>query len=696
MAFPPKKIKLKKAKDRMNNISNLEALERLCILVESAGIDIAPNFYQYADIAFGIANAVGEAGRVYFHRLCAVCPKYQYDNAERIFTNALKTGRGENGLGTVFHHAEQAGVNLGDLKRFVSTKTDFLGNFRTGARTLYTPRETTLDNNGKNGQKSLQNGQNSPQLPQLPPTPRGNSGTGKTGQNGLTEEEPEGLPYEGEYANTPAPFPTYEWPSFLQRILDCSTGIAQRDMLFCGTMGALGETVSPFTYFNYSNDKQYPNLQVFVIAPAASGKGAISWIRRLVMPFHKEKIARYEAAREAYQIAYRTWANEGRNRDEAQRPVCPRMELFFIAGDNTGTGIQENIIDNNGFGLIMEAEAEVLSAAIQSEYGHWSHTLRKAFDHEFLSYNRRKDKEYRECDCLRVSVVICGTPGQLKPFIPNTENGLFSRQLFYFMPSLEIYLNMFETGSKKDYSAEFMKWGERWKMVIDAIRTAVQTIEFLPNKEQTDKIHDYMSRLFYHAGTAHGGSMRGSVVRLAINLTRIMNVVALLRALNPLLMMEDENALKLKLQNITATLMECDGLSVADSSHPENVKDGIISKFILSINDADFEAVLNLAEPFYRHAEHALMSLPEEPIEKRKVTNKERFLASLPMSFTRQKAIQLGEKYGFTERSCEHILENLVSKGIIERIKRGEYRFVGGKRAKDLGRNPPNNAPKSE
>jgi hypothetical protein len=45
-----------------------------------------PRFFLFA---FGIANSVGEAGRVYFHRFCAVYPKYDYNNAERIFTNAL-------------------------------------------------------------------------------------------------------------------------------------------------------------------------------------------------------------------------------------------------------------------------------------------------------------------------------------------------------------------------------------------------------------------------------------------------------------------------------------------------------------------------------------------------------------------------------------------------------------------------------
>jgi hypothetical protein len=610
--------------------------------------------------------------------------------ADKLFTDAIAKGRGANGLGTVFYLAEQAGINLGDLKQFSEIPNGFPRKFHTGARTLYTLSSPTNIQYSQNRAKSADLPPKYPHLSPNYPHPGDNSRRGKDTAGGMVEEGVEDLPFEEEFSDIPAPFADYEWPRFLQRILDCSTGTAQRDMLFCSTMGALGETVSGITYFSYANDKQYPTLQVFVIAPAASGKGAISWVRRLVMPFHREKIARYEKAREAYQVALRTWLNEGKNRDETQRPVSPRMELFFIAGDNTGTGIQENIIDNNGFGLIMEAEAEVLSAAIQSEYGHWSHTLRKAFDHEFLSYNRRKDKEYRECDCLRVSVVICGTPGQLKPFIPDTENGLFSRQLFYFMPPLEVFLNMFENGSKKDYTVEFTQWGERWKMLVDAIRASVSSIEFVPTKEQTDRIHDCMSRLFYHAGTAHGGSMRGAVVRLAINLTRIMNVVALIRALDPLLMMEDTEALKGKLQNIAMALSECDGLEPDASTHPENAKDGIVSNYVLSINDADFEAVLNMAEPFYRHAEHALMSLPEEQTEQRKVSNKERFLASLPMSFTKQEANNLADNFNLSKKQCEHFLDRLVEKGVLERLKRGEYRFVGGRKGKTTDNNSEN------
>ncbi len=70
--------------------------------------------------------------------------------------------------------------------------------------------------------------------------------------------------------------------------------------------------------------------------------------------------------------------------------------MFLISGNNTGTGILQNIMDSDGTGLICEAEADTLSTAIGSDHGHWSDTLRKAFDHDRLSYNRRTDQEYRE------------------------------------------------------------------------------------------------------------------------------------------------------------------------------------------------------------------------------------------------------------------------------------------------------------
>jgi hypothetical protein len=617
---------------------------------------------------------VGEAGRVYFHRLCAVCPKYQYDNAERIFTNALKTGRGENGLGTVFHHAEQAGVHLGELKHQIRNTRGGAYDFRERARTYYTDFST----NNYNQNNPLQSTPKTRNDIPLNPNGIGFRGTTRNEQN-----ESDTLPYEKEYANMPEPFPEYQWPSFIQHILECGEDIAQRDMLFCGSLAALGATMCQLTYFRYGHKTIYPCLQVFVLAPAASGKGAINWIRYLAMPYHKEKIARYEAAMAQYKVDFHTWSNEGKARDESQRPIPPKLELFFISGNNSGTGIQENIIENSGKGFILEAEAEVLSTAIQADYGQWSHVLRKAHDHEFLSYNRRKDHEYRECDCIRLTVVICGTPGQLIQLIPGAENGLFSRQLFYYMPPLDEFKDMLNLDATEDYSDVFLRWGSRWKKVMDAISAATSSIQFIPSHTQAEMLHEQMSQLFRHAGAAHGGSMRSSVVRLAINLLRLMNVVALTRALDALLSEEEEEVLEEKLHNITHTLLTSPGLKAATGAPSENVIDGVITRFELFISDEDFCAVLKLSEPFYRHAEHALLSLPNDIPEERKVSSRERFLSRLSMSFTRQEYLLIGEEEGLNDKQCDYMIEKLLSKKILIRTGHGTYSFRGGHRPSD-------------
>lgn len=136
--------------------------------------------------------------------------------------------------------------------------------------------------------------------------------------------------------------------------------------------------------------------------------------------------------------------------------------MFLISGNNTGTGILQNIMDANGTGLICETEADTISAAIGSEYGHWSDTLRKAFDHDRLSYNRRTDQEYREVKKSYLSVLLSGTPAQVKPLIPSTENGLFSRQLFYYMHGIWAWINQFESG-EADLEAIFTDIGLEWK-----------------------------------------------------------------------------------------------------------------------------------------------------------------------------------------------------------------------------------------
>lgn len=91
----------------MNPLSDLE---RLVAAIEHQGANIAPTYQEYMPIAFATANDCGETGRTFFHRICRLSEKYLYEEADKLYDHALKAGNGRNGLGSVFHWAEIAGV----------------------------------------------------------------------------------------------------------------------------------------------------------------------------------------------------------------------------------------------------------------------------------------------------------------------------------------------------------------------------------------------------------------------------------------------------------------------------------------------------------------------------------------------------------------------------------------------------------
>lgn len=246
-----------------------------------------------------------------------------------------------------------------------------------------------------------------------------------------------------------------------------------------------------------------------VIAPPASGKGALTWVRRLAEPLHDALMESYSEKMKAYRLDKAQWDMLGKEKASKPEPEQPCMKMFLIAGDNSGAGMLENLMDANGAGLICETEADTVSTAIGTDYGHWSDTLRKSFDHERLAYNRRTNHEYRECKISYLSVLLSGTPAQVKPLIPSAENGLFSRQLFYCMPPIREWVDQFcESGI--DYDRMFTLWGERWKCLLDALTAVVSGINLKLTEEQKEEFNVHFSRIFGRAGAAHGDPMKSA------------------------------------------------------------------------------------------------------------------------------------------------------------------------------------------
>lgn len=599
----------------MNPLSDLE---RLVAAIEHQGANIAPTYQEYMPIAFATANDCGEAGRTFFHRICRLSEKYVYEEADKLYDHALKAGNGRNGLGSVFHWAEIAGVK---------TDKQLADTFRQYLRENKNPSNL-----------------------QAPLTP--------THAHTYARED------------LPPAFPDYPWPPFIKQMIDCGNSIAQRDILLLGVFTVLGGTLNKRVRVLYGQKYMYPCLQTFIVAPPASGKGALTWVRRLAEPIHEELMARYKDSLKNYREEKNRWDSLGKKRSETPEPEQPPLKMFLIAGDNSGTGILENLIEADGVGLICETEADTVSTAIGADHGHWSDTLRKCHDHERLAFNRRTNREYRECPASYLSVLLSGTPAQVRPLIPSAENGLFSRQLFYRMPPIDEWADQFEQGDE-DMDSLFSDWGKQWKMLVDYLRERVNIIQFHLSDTQKERFNSCFARIFGHAGLSYGYPMRSSVARIAINICRIASVVAFLRSVESLLTPQ-------AILDSQFSILNCPGLSSAPEIPEENVRDGIVPSLELRINDDDFQAVLSLVEPLYRHSAGILSLLPSDEVPRsRTPTPQEALFAALPLSFNRQQALEEAERNNIPTATLDTCLKRMQERGTLEKNGRGEYSFGG-------------------
>ena len=592
-------------------MTDIESLRRLTEAVETAGADIAPTYAEYVQLAFAIATDCGEAGRKFFHRLCRTSAKYQREHAERIFSNALTTRHGEVHLGTAFHLAETANVKL--------CNTEVMNNRRNTENTENTPSKVLTHAHVYNKV-----------------------------ENDEPDESEELL--NGSDPNQPLPtFPEADWPKILLLIMSYATSPTQRDVMLIGALTAIGASMERYVRCPYAGKLQSPCLQSFIVAPSASGKGILSLIRLLVEPIHDEIRQQVATEVKAYKKEKAAYDVMGKERSKVEAPQMPKNRMFLISGNNTGTGILQNIMDANGTGLICETEADTISAAIGSEYGHWSDTLRKAFDHDRLSYNRRTDQEYREVKKSYLSVLLSGTPAQVKPLIPSTENGLFSRQLFYYMHGIWAWINQFESG-EADLEAIFTDIGLEWKKQLDLMKThGVHTLRL--TDEQKQEFNALFSDLFFRSGLANDNEMSSSIARLAVNTCRIMAEVAMIRAL------ECDQPYQFK--NSSIHLLTPDKEIATD-----NIKDGIITRWDVTITAEDFKAVLELVTPLYRHATHILSFLPSTEVKHRANADRDALFEAMGNQFTRAQLSEQATIMKIKPNTAFGWLNRLIKKGL--------------------------------
>src|SRR5690606_8596924 len=197
-------------------------------------------------------------------------------------------------------------------------------------------------------------------------------------------------------------------------------GRTERAVFTIGALPVLAGICSAGAEFAHADRTYSPDLYVCAVARPGSGKGALSWSRRLGAPLDMR-------LRETSEWARSEWEQEDKKiRDE--KP--PAYRSYYVSGRASVSGLIAAMQARGGRACIFEEEIDTIAGTLGQEWGDYSDILRKGFHHEPVGTELKNERVHLSRPSL--SVCLSGTGDQFRTlFGGNVENGLFSRFGFY-------------------------------------------------------------------------------------------------------------------------------------------------------------------------------------------------------------------------------------------------------------------------
>ena len=72
-----------------SNIDTSNEIETITQRIEAFSVDIAPNYADWRDLGFALADALGESGRNYYHRLSRFYQSYSQSETDKQYSACL-------------------------------------------------------------------------------------------------------------------------------------------------------------------------------------------------------------------------------------------------------------------------------------------------------------------------------------------------------------------------------------------------------------------------------------------------------------------------------------------------------------------------------------------------------------------------------------------------------------------------------
>ena len=591
--------------------SVVESVEALTVLIELSGTDITADYGDWCDIGFALAHEFGADGEPFFHRISAFYPNYDPKIAQKQYAACLRhrvpSGKAPITIATLFHIAKSHGINL----PAPCSRPPLRGGGRRPGESSSAPfaPQSPMISSKKVFEESEESEENAPEI-QLPT-------------------------FSQNIRN--------DLPSIMQRIVADSTSDVDADILVLGSLTVFSACI-PNVFGVYDRRQVFANLFLFVTARASAGKGRLSLCRHLAAPLHqalrekfKKQMKKYEAAQVAYVV--------NRKNSLEVPPKEPPFLTLFVPANSTATVVYQTLAQNNGVGLLFETEGDTLANAFNSDLGNYSDGFRKAFHHETISYLRKKDHEYVEIVKPKFSAVLSGTPQQIFNLIPDAENGLFSRFIFYVMETELVWHNMFASHGGTTADEKFKEIGRDFFTFLK--KFPKRPVQFTLSRSQMDQFNAYFEATQLRFAQLLGDEIVATVRRLGLILFRFAMILTVLRRID---------------------------------DAPKSAKSGD-KNLRMVCSDADFDTALAMVKVLLQHSAAVFQALPRNakaPVLKGRqviaAETREKFLAALPETFDRPTYIKTAASLNITEKTAERYLQFFIKSGQLLHPSTGQYR----------------------
>ena len=404
-------------------------------------------------------------------------------------------------------------------------------------------------------------------------------------------------------------------PESVQQMVSLASTPEEQDIILMATLAAASACV-PNLYFRYgpTGKKYYANLQCFILAAAASGKGIANQALEMVR-------------------------------------VVDEQYPMLIAGDSTLAAWYKALEEQDGVGYMHESEGSVITDIWKSGTANYNTALRKAAEHEPISRNRVKGAS--EIKNPRLSMLLTGTFGQYKALVPSVENGYFSRLLTVVIRGTNPFDKRYvrSTGGQ---SAVPKIVGQRLLRTYEALMASGER-EWSLTEAQKERLGEHLETEYGTLIGLLGENFHSAVVRMAVQIERMAMVLTAMRGNSELLLREankesgDKNIAEM--HNV---------ILCADEDY--EAAEMIVNKMLL-----------HMAAAYMMIDGDAQDVVPEiKPLDQRKV-----LFEQLRPEYAHKELVSEAKTQGISPRTAFRWNEKWLHDGLITKAEYGVYRKVG-------------------